>query len=170
LLRIYGHGTPAKQNLSTAKGGHRLDRIPTCRDGTIIRNRLNGRRSCEYSISNGQGMALGNFDLVKRHLAPLRGCFGPLGSLELHGCDLAKGSKGNLLLFRLAFLLGVPVTAAMGRNTANTQRQILRVERPRQTWFPSVFVDDVVRWAKAGAKKAAATSKRAAPVHAGPSG
>ena len=106
-------------------------------------------------------MTWDNFHLVEKHFARLKACFGPLGSVELHGCELASGKNGQKLLFRLALFLNVPVTAAIRTNKAGTDKQIFRVEPPRSSWFP--MAGDLVSWARDGAAKAAPASGKKPP-------
>ncbi len=48
---------------------------------------------------------------ISAELKDLVTCFIPYGSVELHGCETGKGSKGSRLLQELADLWGVPVAA-----------------------------------------------------------
>ncbi len=56
----------------------------------------------------------GNFHSMSPTLAPLRGCFHPLGSHEHHGCGLGHLAATRAMMGRLANLWQVPVTVAMG--------------------------------------------------------
>jgi peptidoglycan hydrolase-like protein with peptidoglycan-binding domain len=144
LLRLYGHGNWGQQNLSTGLGGHWMDKPgATCLQGQVATR--NGRTSCVYPTSAGESLNIKNFDVAEQQFGPLKKCFAPLGSLELHGCEIAKSDKGQMLLFRLALLLGVPVTASSKGNQVGTTKKVLRVEHPT-TWYP--WAGDLVTWAK----------------------
>ena len=104
LLRIIGHGASGVQAISMGKGGW-VERV--------------GRRNIPHmyphettSLNNSNAAAIPS---------SLGGIFGPWGSLELHGCHVAQGVKGQEFVQKLADILGVPVTAGTG-----TQRSGLR--------------------------------------------
>ncbi len=144
LLRLYGHGNAGHQNLATGLGGHWMDAPDAvCTQGTV--KIKHGRRSCVYPSAGGAALTLDNLDLVEECFGPVRGCFAALGSLELHGCEIGRGPRGQMLLFRLALTLGVPVTATLKRNKVGSVRTTLRVEDP-STWYP--WAGDLVSWAK----------------------
>jgi hypothetical protein len=83
----------------------------------VIKTR-SGRRACLYPSAGGQALALGDlkkedgreyyefFQVARKHFAPLRGCFGRYGSLEMHGCQIGRGNKGNTLVGLLCIKSG----------------------------------------------------------------
>lgn len=154
LLRIIGHGNVGAQNLSLGKGGHWLDEDPTCVGGVreTIKTKKGPREACHYTATKGEALTFESLELVKQYLAPLKSCFSPLGSIELHGCKVADTLKGQKLVFALAVTLGVPVTATLGTSRVASEKQILRFESSTSSWFP--LAGDLESWARAGARKA----------------
>ncbi|MCU0726576.1 MAG: peptidoglycan-binding protein [Planctomycetes bacterium] len=152
LLRLFGHGNRGQQNLSTGLGGHWMDQPGAACPVGDLKTKKDGRKACVYPTGDGEALTLENIDQVRRHLQPLANCFAPLGSLELHGCEIARQQEGQMFLFRLALLMGVPVTASFKGNKVGTVKQVLRVEHP-STWFP--MAGDLVSWAKNAVEVAA---------------
>lgn len=169
ILRLYGHGNTGSQNLSKGLGGFWIDpknlkkprgnpRI--CRRGEVINHE--GRRACVYPSAGGQALALGDlkkegedeyyefFRVARTYLAPLRGRFGRYGSLEMHGCQIGRGKKGDALVGLLALYLGVPVVTSTGRGGHRNTKELLRVEKPWRMWFP--LGQDMDYWVKSGGK------------------
>jgi hypothetical protein len=63
-------------------------------------------------VAGEDTISLEGFENIASHLARLTPRFARFGSVEMHGCQVARGRRGKLLLQRLAALWGVPVTAA----------------------------------------------------------
>lgn len=63
------------------------------------------------------------------YLRLLRNLFCPFGSIEMHGCNVANGRKGELFIKKLATDLGMPVTAGKGSQYSNISiKSIFRFE------------------------------------------
>lgn len=112
LLRIFGHGGKGLQMISGGKGG----------------------------IPGGAGEhAAALTPTITRRMRPelkrVAAAFSPYGSAELHGCRVADGSTGRLLLKDLAEEWGVPVTAALDRQHVG-RGQTMRFEGRTITAFP----------------------------------
>lgn len=82
LLRFHGHGGPGNM---------------------IIASGTNPNAASSLNARYGQG-----FFNALRVLRPI---FAPFGSVEMHGCRIAKGAMGLKLLRGMADALGVPVSA-----------------------------------------------------------
>ena len=129
LLRIFGHGGKGLQMISGGRGGmpggaaeHAAALTPT------ITRRMRPE--------------------LKRAAAAFR----PYGSAELHGCRVADGSTGRLLLKDLADEWGVPVTAALDRQHVGRGRT-LRFEGKTLTAFPGRLT--LQQWAERVAAQSA---------------
>ena len=155
LLRIYSHGNSGSQNLSLGEGGHWLDQDHTCHNGVRVslQTQTGMRDACRYPAQDGEGLHTNNFEMVERYLGPLREHFSPVGSIELHGCQVGSELEGQQLLFGLAARLGVPVTAPRGSSRIATDKMVFRFESEPSTWFP--IAEDIKTWARVGAAKAA---------------
>ena len=172
LFRIFSHGNAGHQNLSKGLGGYFLDEPPVpgvprskmCAATMTIK----GRKACVYPSIGGQGLRLGtrlnpgskiiegpkrdhfeDFHIIQRYWAPLCGCFGTYGSLELHGCGIGMGTAGHDLVAMLSLFLGVPVIATKGKHGSwQTTKKLLRVEKPWRISYPLGL--DIKSWAKMG--------------------
>jgi len=112
LLRIFGHGGKGLQMISGGRGG----------------------------IPGGAGEhAAALTPTITRRMRPelkkVATVFRPYGSAELHGCRVADGSTGRLLLKDLAEEWGVPVTAAIDRQHVG-RGKTMRFEGRTMTAFP----------------------------------
>jgi hypothetical protein len=152
LLRIIGHGKAGQQNLSSGLGGHWIKDNPQCVGGELITVR--DQPGCRYPASEGSALALQNFHMIELYLRTWKACFAPLGSIELHGCNVAALDKGEMFLFRLALFLEVPVSASPGKSVVSETRSdvTLRYESPPTTWFP--WAGEMKEWAQAQAQEA----------------
>jgi hypothetical protein len=135
LLRFHGHGGPGGMGVTV------------------------GRGDADWG---GSRFALNMTDWreVADHFQALRNMFHPMGSVELHGCNIAgdryvHGRRlqmsngagiGVYLLQRLAQLWGVPVTASPNPQYSHG-RQILRFEGRTVTVCPD-GIADIETWAQ----------------------
>jgi hypothetical protein len=87
---------------------------------------------------------------VEPALGKLRDIFVRFGSIELHGCSVGKGVKGHMLLKRLANILGVPVSAALGPQASQGAGCPFRFTGPVATAVP--FGGNLKGWSKIVAK------------------
>ena len=87
LLRFHGHGAPGMMNIAAGK---------------------------DNSFVHHSGISNSNFQATKGTLSELKPFFSQhKARVELHGCNVAKGSKGELLIKNLAKVWGVPVSAGV---------------------------------------------------------
>jgi peptidoglycan hydrolase-like protein with peptidoglycan-binding domain len=98
LLRIIGHGGPGIQAIAMGKGGY----YETVKGRSV--RRLYPHETSSFSIVNLRTIPGHTFGRI----------FGPYGCLEMHGCHVAQGATGRAFVTRLANLVGVPVSAALG--------------------------------------------------------
>lgn len=136
LLRFHGHGGPGSMAVTVGRGGE------------------------EYG---GSRFSLHHRDWreIDDHFQPLGGIFHPLGSVELHGCNVAgddyapDGRRitsssgvgvGLYLLQRLAQLWGVPVTASPQSQYSHGTK-ILPFEGRTVTVCPD-GIEDIGQWAQ----------------------
>ncbi len=112
LLRIFGHGGSAMQMISAGRGG-----MPG--------------GAAEHAAALTPAITRRMRPELKRAAAAFRS----YGSAELHGCRVADGPMGRLLLKDLADEWGVPVTAAVDRQRVGGG-MTLRFEGRTVTAFP----------------------------------
>jgi len=112
LLRIFGHGGKGLQMISAGRGG-----IPG--------------GAAEHAAALTPTITRRMRPELKRAAAAFR----TYGSAELHGCRVADGSMGRLLLKDLADEWGVPITAAVDRQRVGGGKT-LRFEGRTVTAFP----------------------------------
>ena len=88
-------------------------------------------------VTGEDPISLEGFAKIAPNLARLTPRFARFGSVEMHGCQVARGGKGKLLLQRLAALWGVPVTAAEGTQyDSGSMKEAVRFEGRTFTAFP----------------------------------
>lgn len=111
LLRFHGHGAPGVMGISDGEGEH------------------------SYGDSDMASLTSGVIAAIAGQLGMLRPYFGPYGSVELHGCKVARGLTGRQMIQRLANVWNVPVSGGV-----NTQYSggisTFRFEGPVFTAFP----------------------------------
>lgn len=111
LLRFHGHGSPGSMGTTSGRLGS--------------------------SAAPAAGFGSATIDYAAQWLARKMGpsAFAPFGSVELHGCNVARGAQGRRLLTALAWALQVPATAGTrtqrGGGTAS-----FRFEGPTRTVVP----------------------------------
>jgi hypothetical protein len=135
LLRFIGHGSPGGQYIT---GGRWLY--------------LEGKDGKKQKISDGGQYSNAIYLLKKREnisqvesvLARLRDIFVRFGSVEMHACELAKGTGGQLLN-RLASIFGVPVAGGLKTQQVGGNRTF-RFEGPVVTAVP--FGGNLAGWSK----------------------
>jgi len=115
LLRMTGHGAAGVQALSMGKGGW---------------IEMRGKRPIVHYYPH-KTTSLNSKNLALLPAKSLTAVFGPYGSMELHGCHVAQGSKGHHFIRELAHLLKVPVTAGVG-----SQKSALHFAGQTFTAFP----------------------------------
>jgi hypothetical protein len=108
LLRFHGHGNPGAMHVS---GGWVAGAIASSFRAQQFRN---PEAVAAYSRLGG---------IMKSY-----------GSIELHGCNVAAGSRGHQLLSGMAGACAVPVTAGLG--TQNGAQKANRFEGPVHTELP----------------------------------
>lgn len=118
LLRFHGHGGHGVMGVSSGEG----DGIPHLSD-----------------IANA------NFGKLLPSLMRIRHIFCPFGSVEMHGCDVAGGKDGPILLTKLAAVWGVPVTAGVMTQFGGGKKTFV-FEGPTLTGFPGG--GDLKSWSK----------------------
>lgn len=136
FLRIFGHGRSGLMAVSAGDG--RL------RDYRGIPIEL----PPEQKVNHEEHHSILTITTIRRSrtdLMRLRPLFCPYASVELHGCRVGDGDDGKRLLRALAFVLGVPVTAGIekqsfGEITAHRFEGRVRTVYPRpavnlRTWI-----------------------------------
>jgi peptidoglycan hydrolase-like protein with peptidoglycan-binding domain len=118
LLRFIGHGCAGVQGVSIGRGGWIEQNGP---HGKPLVHFFGDERSKFKVKETGRVDALG-----------LKQIFGPLSSVEMHGCHVASGAVGHKFIGDMAKTLGVPVTAGV-----LSQRSALRFDGPTFTAYPS---------------------------------
>lgn len=108
LLRFHGHGAPGMMNFGAGTEAH---------------------------FEHQSGVSIGNLATVAGQLARLKPYFAPRGRVELHGCNVAQGKQGELLIHGLAALWGVPVSAGIASQYGGGTAQF-RFEGPIHTAMP----------------------------------
>lgn len=121
LLRFIGHGSAGLMAVSTGIGGYRTD------EGEPVSF---GAAEQQASITSD------NLDAVGPILRQLRPFMSPVGSVELHGCNIARGNDGARLMGRLANLWKVPVSAGLGSQRVGGLSKTLRMEGAVVTVYP----------------------------------
>jgi hypothetical protein len=111
LLRIYGHGVPGSQLVSSGRG-------------------VTGG-----SATHGAALTAQAVRLMRNEWGQLARSFAPYGSCELHGCRVAQGPSGLALLRELADLWRVPVSAGVQTQLVGRGRTA-RFEGPVRTAYP----------------------------------
>ncbi|MBM3762572.1 MAG: DUF4347 domain-containing protein [Acidobacteria bacterium] len=111
LLRIFGHGGRGQQMLTAGRnvGGGAVDNASALSPLITLR--------------------------FRNQLTQAASSFRPYGSVELHGCRVADGDMGRLLLRDLAEEWGVPVTAGIRQQHVGNG-QTFRFEGPTVTAYP----------------------------------
>jgi hypothetical protein len=104
LLRIAGHGMAGKQAISTGAGGWD--------EWDPIKQKMQWH-GFTNPITDFQGIGLSKRCIDE--LLPIRAQLAPWGSLELHGCKVARGVDGRDFITSLARKLALPVTAGTER-------------------------------------------------------
>lgn len=118
LLRFIGHGCAGVQAVSIGRGGWIEQNGPHGKP--IVR--FYGDERSKFKVKESKRVnALG-----------LTQMFGPLSSVEMHGCHVASGAVGHKFISEMAKTLGVPVTAG-----TLSQRSALRFDGPTFTAYPS---------------------------------
>jgi hypothetical protein len=120
LLRFHGHGNRGLQNVS---GGE-----------------ING-------APHLAGISNENFGAVAGSLARITRFLSGFGSVQLLGCDVGGGGKGQALMSRLANLWGVPVTAGVHTQFGGGKATFV-FEGPTVTGFPPGS-GDLKSWSRA---------------------
>lgn len=118
LLRFIGHGCAGVQGVSIGRGGWIEQNGP---HGKPIVHFFGDERSKFKVKESKRADALG-----------LTKIFGPLSSVEMHGCHVASGAVGHQFVTEMARTFGVPVTAGV-----LSQRSALRFDGPTFTAYPS---------------------------------
>jgi hypothetical protein len=107
LLRFHGHASSGSQNITA---------------GTEWSSELNA-------------LDADTIPVLSRVISSLRAVFGPYGSVEFKGCQLARGPEGRHMLTRIASILGVPATAGeITQHSGGTETFHFR--RPTYTAVP----------------------------------
>jgi hypothetical protein len=133
FVRFHGHGSPGLQSIS--HGTRKLA-------GTMDYNQ-------ERTVLNAHTLRA-----LSGAIAQLGRAMCPFGFVELHGCRVAKGSKGQDLLKSLAQLWRVPVTAGVpyaktGYDPVARQAVSYDLEAPIITAYPES--GGLAAWARARA-------------------
>jgi peptidoglycan hydrolase-like protein with peptidoglycan-binding domain len=118
LLRFHGHGAPGDMGVSSGKG---------------------------EGVSILSDIAVGNFSKILPALMKIKHIFCKFGSVQLHGCKVAGGVDGPILLNKLATLWGVPVTGGVMDQKGGGKTTFV-FEGPTITAFPSG--GDLKGWSK----------------------
>ncbi len=118
LLRFHGHGASGGMNISAG-----TEDMPGARADFDIRD----------------------IHKLTHILSRLKPIFCEFGSVELHGCNTGRGSKGSNLLDHLARAFGVPVSAGVYSQLGGGL-STFRFEGPVKTKFPSG--SSLTAWAK----------------------
>jgi Putative peptidoglycan binding domain/Domain of unknown function (DUF4347) len=108
LLRFDGHGNVAVQGTGI---GHGVDDIiPNAPKNLSHDQEMVSSLVHRYSsISGGQK----GLKYVKEFILRLKPLFSSHGSIEFHGCQIAKGAEGVQFLHEISDITGVPVTASV---------------------------------------------------------
>jgi hypothetical protein len=116
LLRFHGHGSPGWQGISYGSGVRFED-------------------ESFYDECEGSGLDSRSLRALGSMIRSLRPFLVGFGSIELHGCAVAKGRRGTRLLQQMATLVGVPVSAGT-RDQYDHGAKVFRFEGPVRTAFP----------------------------------
>jgi hypothetical protein len=129
LLRFQGHGESGRQIIS--QGDDTITYMTRMRGA---RGRVKTKEVTEYvePSEHQADISTRNLDLLPPLIRQVRQVFNVYGSVELHGCHIAAGTNGRLLLDRLVLLWGVPVSAS-----TCYQSSVLRFDGQVVTAFPS---------------------------------
>jgi len=120
ILRFHGHGSPGVMVLTGGRGSGHFTSINVDYIDSIV----------NFLIRND-----------------IKSIFPPFGSVELHGCRVARGPDGLRLLQGLAYACGVPVTAGIGYQYGGyPMSAVLRFEGRIRTVFPKNV--SLKTWAK----------------------
>ena len=139
ILRISGHGSQATQGLSDSKYQHWywLSKAKnSCVSPYKLAESSKGRKYCNIQ-EKGIDLSMNNIEYAMRWLKNIKNVFSPFGSIELHGCNVAKGQKGELFIKKLSMELGMPVTAGKSMQYAYSVKSILRFEGRTYTYYPN---------------------------------
>ncbi len=135
LLRFLGHGAPGGQYVT----GGRWMYVPGP-DGTMRKVDDGGRHgNALFVLKNRE-----NVSMLEPALARLGTIFARFGSVEMHACQMARGT-GVELLARLASILGVPVAAGVDMQKVGG-RSTFRLEGRVVTAVP--FGGDLAGWSR----------------------
>jgi hypothetical protein len=108
LLRFDGHGNVAVQGVGI---GHGVDDIiPNAPDKLSKEQDLVSLLAHKYSSISGGKKGL---KYVKEFIKRLKPLFSSYGSIEFHGCQIAKEAEGRRFLHEISDITGVPVTASV---------------------------------------------------------
>jgi hypothetical protein len=113
VLRLFGHGAEGMMGIS-----------------------VGGRVSSGASPNMVSTIAYNNFDQISGELGRLTTLFAPSGRVDLFGCSVGGGEKGDKLLQRLANLWGVKVRAGILTQFSGTASSQMVFEGPIKTAIP----------------------------------
>jgi putative peptidoglycan binding protein len=153
LLRIYGHGSSGKQGMSIGIGGEYRYEGGRIDFGRLYAGRpfiVGGRKKGHsYDCRGGVALSLRHTQCKNntiKFLQQLRPCMSKLGSVELHGCHIAKGIAGRRLVATCALSSGVPFRATIVSNKImdKSGRLTLRLPKPNYLFYPMAL--DLNSW------------------------
>jgi len=144
LLRFFGHGAPGLMGVAggtgtmRGSGGETIFRDDEGRELEASQRPDShwGRPVRGDHVRDQTTISREGWTLIQATLARLRGAFAPYGSVQLHGCRVGLGNEGRRLLTSLADTLGVPASAALGRQSFGLTTA-LRFEGSVRTVFPN---------------------------------
>lgn len=131
LLRFFGHGSSGNMGVSDGVGSFRDPRNP--------------RRRIHLEDDDWTSISSGNVRELAPTLGRLHSIFGLYSSVELHGCNVARGRNGRRLIDALARIFEVPVTGAAVSQYAGDS-STFHFEGRTYTAFPGGL--DLKSWAR----------------------
>jgi hypothetical protein len=123
LLRFIGHGAEGIQAIGMGRGDEDIFGEEYVKNNVRIKQLTNAEIEISKNIHFHSTITTGKWklDFIKIYLARLRPLFSPYGSIEFHGCHVAKEKIGFEFIEDVSNITQVPVSASqdnehIGRN------------------------------------------------------
>jgi hypothetical protein len=146
LLRFIGHGASGLQAVGMGRGDEDIFGEEFVKDNKRVKPLGKAEIEISKNVHFYSSITTGRWklDYIKSYLARLRPVFSPFGSLEFHGCNVAKEKVGFEFIQDVSNIVQVPVSASQDNEHIGRNKRFVG---PVRTAFPAG--SNLHRWAAA---------------------